>query len=317
MIEPTQLVLDRATAHWQWAFDAADRALAADRLVLRDGALGAEARRLAAERQRTMTLLRRLAHSYSAEPPWLAASPVTPRRLGLPAGAVACVFDLEGVLTDSDALHAAAWAAALDPVLASSATLRFAPFDPVADYDAYFDGRPRLEGIRLFLAGRGLHLSEASVDEIARHKGALIAHGLAARGVAARRGAHRYLQAAAHAHLRCAVVSASTATSPMLQIAGLAHLVDVAVDAETMRAGGLRARPAPDILVRACAELGADPGRCVSLTHSGAGVVAAAAAGMPAIGVSGGEDPDELRAYGTEQVVDSVALLLEPALRED
>ena len=250
--------------------------------------------------------------------PWLASGPVTLRMLGLPAATEACLFDLDGVLTNSDAVHAEAWAAALEPVLLAAAheeRLHYVPFDRVADYHAFFDGRPRLEGIHLFLAGRGLRLSPASVDEIARRKGDLLEHGLHARTLAGLPGADRYLQGAGLAGLGRIVVSASQTAGPMLERAGLAHLVDGWVDAETLRSGELRSRPAPDLLLAACGELGVEPPQAVSLTHSGPGVLAAQAVGMPVIGIATGGESDTLRDYGAERVVPSLGALLEPTLR--
>ena len=185
-----------------------------------------------------------------------------PTRLGLPSIVEVCLFDLDGVLTDSDALHAAAWAQALEPVLLAltqDEPAHYTPFDHDADYHAYFDGRLRTEGIRLFLAGRGLRLPDASISEIARRKGELLDHGLHARGVAALTGARRYLQAAglggwdapwclpAPPRLRCS------------SLRDLLDLIDVRVDASTMRSRNLRSRPAPDLLLAACAELGVSP----------------------------------------------------------
>jgi len=310
--------LDHAAARWQWALDAAARALDADRFFLPSEEISHEAKRLVRERQETGSLLGRVAALRRTTPaPWLATGPVTPALLGLPAPTRACLFDLDGVLTDSDALHAAAWAEALDPVLAALAEpdAPFVPFDRVADYHAYFDGRPRLEGIRLFLSGRGVHLPQERLDAIARRKGELVEHGLRARGVAALAGAQRYLQAAALARLGRAAVSASTRTLPMLEHAGLTHLVEVCVDADVMRTRRLRSRPAPDILLAACDELRIAPQRAVSLTHSGAGVVAAVAAGIPVVGIATGEEAEALAAYGAQVVVPSLDSLLDQRLR--
>jgi beta-phosphoglucomutase-like phosphatase (HAD superfamily) len=228
-----------------------------------------------------------------------------------------CLFDLDGVLTDSDALHAAAWAEALEPVLLAIAheeRAPYAPFDRDADYHAYFDGRLRNEGIRLFLAGRGLRLTDASIQEIARRKGDLLEHGLHSQGIAALAGAHRYLQAVGLAGLKRAVVSASMNTSPMLELAGLVGLIDAQVDATTMRSRGLHSRPAPDLLLAACRELGAEPARAISLTHSGAGIVAARSIGMPVIGVALGSEAEALRAYGADAVVSGLGSLPDRSL---
>jgi HAD superfamily hydrolase (TIGR01509 family) len=311
--------LNGTAAHWQWALDAAARALEADRTVLSPATFSRETHRLTKERRETAALLRAVAAMHHIAPaPWLSSGSVTAHRLGLPSIVEVCLFDLDGVLTDSDALHAAAWAQALEPVLLAltqDERAHYTPFDRDADYHAYFDGRLRTEGIRLFLAGRGLRLPDASVSEIARRKGELLEHGLHARGVAALAGAHRYLQAAGLGALGRAVVSASTTASPMLELAGLADLIDVRVDASTMRSRNLRSRPAPDLLLAACAELGVPPAHAVSLTHSGAGVVAARSIGMPVIGVASGAEADALRAYGADDVTPALESLLERSLR--
>jgi beta-phosphoglucomutase-like phosphatase (HAD superfamily) len=311
--------LNSTAAQWQGALDAATRALEADRAVLRAPELTREAHHLTEERRETAALLGRVAAMHHVRPaPWLSPIPVTPQRLGLPGTVEACLFDLDGVLTDSDALHASAWAQALEPVLLTLAheeRAAYAPFDLDADYHAYFDGKLRNEGIRLFLAGRGLRLPDAAVSDIARRKGELLEHGLHSRGVAALEGAHRYLQAAGLGGMGRAVVSASTTASPMLEAAGLAGLIDARVDARTIRTLNLRSRPAPDLLRTACAELGTPPERAVSLTHSGAGVVAARSIGMPVIGVASGAEAEALLAYGADTVTSALELLLDRSLR--
>ena len=143
--------LNATAARWQSALDAAARALEADRAVLPATEVSREAHHLTEERRETAALLRSVAALHHMNiPPWLSSGPVTPRSLGLPDSVEVCLFDLDGVLTDSDALHAAAWAQALEPVLLSLADEErapYAPFDRSADYHAYFDGRLRTEGI--------------------------------------------------------------------------------------------------------------------------------------------------------------------------
>jgi beta-phosphoglucomutase-like phosphatase (HAD superfamily) len=318
--EPTQPPnLNATAAQWQHALDAAARALEADRVVLPDTEVFREAHHLTEERRETAALLRTVAAMHHVSPaPWLSSGAITPHRLGLPDTVAGCLFDLDGVLTDSDALHAFAWAQAIEPVLlalANEERAPYTPFDRDSDYHAYFDGRLRTEGIRLFLAGRGLRLPDSSVGEIARRKGELVEHGLHSHGVAALAGAHHYLQAAGLGGIRRAVVSASTTASPMLRAAGLAELVDARVDAATMRSLGLRSRPAPDLLLTACAELGVPAAHAVSLTHSGAGVAAARSIGMPVIGVASGAEAEALRAYGADTVVPALESLLDRSLR--
>jgi HAD superfamily hydrolase (TIGR01509 family) len=313
------LDLNDTAAQWQWAFDAASRALEADRAVLPAAEISRESHHLTEERRDTAALLRRVAAMHGIAPsPWLSSGPVTPRRLGLPDRVRVCLFDLDGVLTDSDALHAAAWAEAIEPVLLALAhddRAYYTPFDRDADYHAYFDGRLRTEGIRLFLAGRGVRLPDTTVSEIARRKGEILAHGLHSRRVAALPGAHRYLQAVGLGGIGRAAVSASTTASPMLELAGLAELIDARFDARTMRSRTLRSRPAPDLLLAACAELGSPPEHAISFTHSGAGVVAARSIGMPVIGVASGTEADELRAYGADDVAPALQSLLDRSLR--
>lgn len=311
--------LNNTAAQWQCALDAAARALEADRAVLPATEISRETHRLTEERRDTAVLLRKVAAMHGiAPPPWLSSRPVTPHQLGLPEGVRVCLFDLDGVLTDSDALHAAAWAAALEPVLLAlghEERAYYTPFDRDTDYHAYFDGRLRTEGIRLFLAGRGVRLPDATVSEIARRKGELLAHGLHLHRVAALPGAHRYLHAVGLGGIGRAAVSASTTASPMLELAGLAGLIDARVDASTMRSRNLRSRPAPDLLLAACTEMGSPPEHAISFTHSGAGVVAARAIGMPVIGVASGADADDLGAYGPDGVAPALQSLLDQSLR--
>jgi beta-phosphoglucomutase-like phosphatase (HAD superfamily) len=180
--------------------------------------------------------------------------------LGLPAHTAACLFDLDGVLTDSAVLHARAWGEVFDEFLlrlAEQTGMHFLPFDRGADYRAFVDGRPRLEGVRVFLDSRGIRLPKERADDLARRKGEALARGLHERGVTALAGARRYLEAAGHAGLARAVVSASASTSPMLELAGLGTLLEEQVDAGDIRTERLRSRPAPDLLLVACRRLGA------------------------------------------------------------
>lgn len=311
--------LDTVALRWQEALDAGSRALDANVKNLPPPEMRARRQALAVERREIPAVLAGLAAALGLEQrPWLPATPVTARMLGLDSRARACIFDLDGVLTDSDALHAAAWAETLDPLLQSmahSTPWALAPFDRETDYVLCFDGRTRLDGIRLFLESRGLHLPEETVQDIARRKGELLEGRIAHRGIAALANARRFLQAAGYAHLGRAVVSASTTALPMLEAAHLAQLVDVRVDAATIRAEHLRPRPSPDLLLAACDELGVAPAEAVSLTHSGAGVIACRAAGMAAIGIATGEEGERLRDYGAERVLPSLSGLLAPELR--
>lgn len=325
--QPTEaLELDTISARWQLALDAAERAL---------GAVGAlpspevKQRRgkLARERQETAQMLVGLARTAGVRPvPWLSPVPVSTTMLGLPTATKACLFDLEGVLTDSALLHAQAWSEVFDEFLlrlSDKTGWGFIPFDRLADYRAYLDGRPRVEGIHAFLDSRGIRLPEGRPDDpaesdtacgLARRKGEAVARHLRQRGVTALDGARRYLEAAGHAGLERAVVSASANTLPMLQLAGLAALVEERVDADVIRNEGLRPRPAPDLLLMACRRLGVRPEETVTFTHSPAGVAAGLAGGLAVIGVAVGEYGEALLGFGAERVVPAVGTLLPLAL---
>lgn len=318
------LELDTAGSHWQLALDCAQRALSAAGGLLPAPELERRQRELARERQETAKALRRLANITGVRPvPWLSTVPVTTKMLGLPATTRACLFDLDGVLTDSAVLHAWAWGEVFDEFLlrlSEKTGWQFIPFERETDYSAYIDGRTRLEGIHAFLDSRGIRLREGRVDDpvtadsaegLAKRKGEVLSRGLRQHGVAALAGARRYLEATGHAGLGRAVVSASTSTLPMLELAGLAPLVEERVDAQDIRSGGLRSRPAPDLLVVACRRLGVQPAEAVTFTHSAAGVAAGHAAGLGVIGVGDRDQQELLKGFGAEEVVPSLSVLLD------
>lgn len=322
------LELEPISRQWQRALDAALNALQTADPSLPAPDLRQRLSELASERQETERGLVRLADLAGVRSaPWLSPVPVTNRMLGLDAAVRACVFDVEGVLTDSSALHAWAWGEVFDDLLlrvAAKTGWHFIPFDRVADYRDYVDGRSRLEGVHAFLDSRGIRLPEGRADGppdadtasgLATRKAQAVARALRQRGVAALPGAHRYLEAAARAGLARAVVSASSSTVPMLELAGLASLVDERVDAEAIRSEGLRSRPAPDQLLLVCRRLGVPPEQAVAVTHSAAGIAAARTAGLAVIGVGDGAHGELLRGLGGERVVASLSELLDARLR--
>jgi beta-phosphoglucomutase-like phosphatase (HAD superfamily) len=317
--------LDTVASRWQWALDSAQRALtaAAGRFGPPAGELEERRRGLAHERQEIAQLLVALARETGAPAPHLSAVAVTARMLGLDDGVKACVFDLDFVLTDSAAVHSAAWAEVFDAFLlgvANDSRSPFRPFDRVADYRGFVDGRARLEGVHAFLESRGIRVPEGRPDDpsdagsaygLARRKGAVVARMLRQHGVAARPSARRYLEACGQAGVQRAVVSASTNTASMLELAHLGGLVDARVDADAISAEGLLSRPAPDLLIAACRRVGVGPDEAVSFTHTPAGVAGARAAAVTVIGVADQADAELLRGYGAERVVSSLGQLLD------
>lgn len=326
---PRPFELDTISSRWQVALDAADVAFGAAAESLPAPELVARRRSLVRERQQTAETLASLAHIAGVPTqPWLSPVPVSPQMLGLPATVSACLFDVEGVLTDSALLHAWAWGEVFDEFLlrlAEKTGWQFIPFGRDSDYRAYLDGRPRLEGVHAFLGSRGIRLPEGRPDDpieadtatgLARRKGETLERGLRQRSVTALAGARRYLEAAGHAGLKRAVLSASASTLPMLELSGLATLIEERIDAEVIRAEGLRSRPAPDLLLAACRRLGVQPVNTVTFTHNAAGVAAGHAAGIAVIGVGDDAQRELLLGFGAERAASSLGMLLDPRLSD-
>jgi len=314
--------LDRLAERWQRALDAADSALAAEVGFLPRAELGERVHALTVERRQATRSLEQAAAAIGRDAPWLSPVPVTRSMIGLPPNARACLFDLDDVLTNSGVLHAWAWSEVFDELLlrrASEAGTHFVPFDRSLDYRRYVAGRTRLEGIHVFLASRGIRIPEgrpgdpSDVDTafaLAARKSSALTRDLHGRVVTAVAGARRYLQAVGHAGLTRTVVSASANTALMLELAGLESLVDDIADAAVIERERLRSRPAPDVVLAACARLGVQPVDAVVFTREPPGIAAARAAGATAIAVTSA-DPEMLAGYGPSRVVPSLGALLD------
>jgi beta-phosphoglucomutase family hydrolase len=238
------------------------------------------------------------------------ARPV-PGRLGLPAGIAAALFDLDGVLTRTAVLHAAAWKQAFDPVLAAQGQ---AAFDAVTDYARHVDGRPREDGVRALLAARGIALPDGAVPAIAAHKDQLFERLLRERPVETYPGSVRYLRAVRDAGLRTAVVSSSKHTQEVLRAAGLAELFEARIDGVIAEQRRLAGKPAPDTYLAAARALGVEPARAAVFEDALAGVAAGRAGRFGCvIGVDRAGQAAELRRHGADVVVADLAALLEGA----
>lgn len=241
----------------------------------------------------------------------------------LPQTITACLFDLDGVLTRTAELHAAAWKQAFDELLrrrAAAADAAPVEFDAVTDYAAYVDGRPRADGVRAFLASRGIELAEgaegdpASADTVhgvGRRKNELIHELMAQRGVAAYAGSLRFLAAVREAGLQAAVVTSSENVGAVLRAAGLEGAVDVQVDGLVARELGLAGKPAPDVFAEAARRLGVTPSQAAVFEDALAGVAAGRAGGFGlVVGVDRAGQAAELRAHGADVVVSDLAELI-------
>lgn len=234
----------------------------------------------------------------------------------LPEEIEACLFDLDGVLTETATIHAAAWKQAFDEVLEERSGRGgepCRPFDAVADYDAYVDGLPREDGVRSFLASRGISVDEGTpgdpptartVHGIGRRKNDLFLHRLASEGVTVYPGSLRFLQRVGAAGLRRAVVSSSANCQAVLEAGGIAEMFDVRVDGSTAASRGLRGKPAPDTYLAAAHDLGVLPARAAVFEDALAGVEAGRAGRFGwVVGVDRAGQAGALREHGADQVV--------------
>lgn len=244
--------------------------------------------------------------------------------LGLPAGIRVCLFDLDGVLTDTAAVHAAAWKEMFDVFLRDYAEqhgIPFQPFDARAEYDAYVDGKPRVNGVRDFLTSRGIELPDGTPDDpptamtvngLGNRKNEAVQRRIRTDGVHVFEGSRRYLQAAEHAGLRRAVVSSSANTREVLDVTGLAQYVEEIVDGVTIRTEGLPGKPAPDTFLAAAKKFGVDPSGAVVFEDALAGVTAGRTGHFGfVIGVDRVGQADALKVHGADVVVRDLAELLE------
>jgi beta-phosphoglucomutase family hydrolase len=239
--------------------------------------------------------------------------------LGLPDGVTACLFDLDGVLTRTAVVHAAAWKEMFDQFLASRPGHQ-APFDADHDYSTYVDGKPRADGVRDFLASRDIHLPEGDDDDAAdaetvhglgNRKNDLVLAKIETDGVEAYDGSVRYLRAAEEAGLRRAVVSSSANCRSVLQAAGIERYLEVRVDGVTARDEHLKGKPAPDTFLAAARLLGVEPSSAAVFEDALAGVEAGRAGRFGAvIGVDRVGQAAALADHGATRVVSDLAELL-------
>ena len=326
------LDLEQLSADWRVALNSAQDAVRAAQLYLSASEQHALRAGLAAERAEAARLLDGLAREEHVQLVHRLDMPRPSRRmLGLADDVNACVFELEGVLTGADSVHAAAWAETFDDLLFSRAERSrerlgpYAPFNPRIDYMTYIHGRPRVEGIRAFLASRGIRLPEGGPDDpptaetvcgLAHRKNLALLRRLAAEGVQAHTGARHYLETLREAGVHAAVVSASTNTSAILARAGLDRLVAVRIDGRTIADEHLRPWPAPDVLLAACEELEVAPRHAAAFETVAAGVAAGRNAGFrEVVAVERHGGSETMRRVGADVVVRDLDELLDPVLR--
>ena len=246
-------------------------------------------------------------------------------RLGVPAQVHVCLFDLDGVLTKTAAVHARAWKEMFDAFLKQRAGPggSFVPFDLDRDYRDYVDGKPRADGVRAFLESRAISLPEGgshdppqidTVNGLGNRKDRIFLDMIHRDGVETYDGSVRYVEAARRAGFRLAVVSSSRNTTEVLRAAGLEGRFDAQVDGIVAAKEHLNGKPAPDTYLRAAAMLHAAPAEAAVYEDALAGVAAGRAGGFGiVIGVDRVGHGDALRTHGAGLVVKDLAELLPPA----
>lgn len=228
----------------------------------------------------------------------------------------AVLFDLDGVITDTAAVHARAWKTMFDAYLrqrAEATGTAFEPFTIEHDYKTYVDGKPRYDGVRSFLLSRGIDLPEGTpadpaevetVCGLGNRKNDLVNQLIEDEGVAVYDGSLRLLHQLRDAGVSLAVVSSSKNCVTVLKSAGLLDMFDARVDGVVAAERGLPGKPAPDTFLAAARDLGATPDRAVVVEDAISGVQAGRAGGFGlVVGVDRDGDPEALRGNGADVVV--------------
>lgn len=246
-----------------------------------------------------------------------------PTHLGLPPTISACLFDLDGVLTQTAKVHAQAWKQMFDAFLKERAQKTgepFEAFDEVQDYDQYVDGKPRLDGVHSFLASRHISLPEGNPDDppeaetvqgLGKRKDQIFLDLIHAQGVAAYDGSIKYVHAARSAGLKLAVVTSSKHCTEVLRAAKLEGLFDAQVDGNVAESKKLKGKPAPDTYLEAARMITVQPKAAAVFEDALAGVEAGRAGGFGrVIGVDRAGQADALREHGADIVVNDLAELM-------
>jgi beta-phosphoglucomutase family hydrolase len=241
----------------------------------------------------------------------------------LPDPITTCLFDLDGVLTQTAKVHAQAWKEMFDGFLrdhAERAGQPFEEFDRPTDYDEYVDGKPRLDGVRSFLESRGIELPMGSpsdppeaetIHALGTRKNDLVLQLIEEQGVEAYEGSVRFVEAAREQGLRRAVVSSSTNCEEVLRAAGIEHLFEVRIDGRVAEREQLNGKPAPDTFLAGARALGAEPAQCAVFEDAQAGVEAGRAGDFGwVVGVDRTGQRAALERRGADVVVDDLAELL-------
>src|SRR5918999_3275728 len=202
--------------------------------------------------------------------------------LKLPEGITALLFDLDGVITQTAKLHAAAWKEMFDAFLRERADQTGEPFEEFtpSDYDRYVDGRPRYDGVRTFLVARGIEPEEELVRRLGDRKNDLVRELIRERGVEVYDSSLDFVREAQREGLRRAVVSSSANTREVLRSVGIEELFEAGLAGLVAEREGVPGKPAPDTFLAGARALGAEPQQAVVFEDALAGVEAGRAGGF-------------------------------------
>jgi beta-phosphoglucomutase family hydrolase len=244
--------------------------------------------------------------------------------LGLPSDIDACLFDLDGVLTQTAKVHAEAWKEMFDAFLQAWSARTgepFVSFDLVEDYDRFVDGKLRYDGVRSFLASRGIVLPEGdpsdppsveTVSGLGNRKNEVFLSLIDRDGVEAYDGSVRYVKAVRDVGVHTAVVSASTNCQEVLAAAGIEELFEVRIDGLVAGREHLKGKPAPDTFLAAARALKVQPSQAAVFEDALAGVEAGRAGQFGCVvGVDRTGQAEALHEHGADLVISDLAELMD------
>jgi trehalose 6-phosphate phosphatase len=245
---------------------------------------------------------------------------VTETRLSKAAGFEAAIFDMDGVVTKTARVHARAWKRLFDDYLEARASRRgevFRPFDREADYLAFVDGKPRYEGVRSFLASRGIEIPPGKASDgpdaetvcgLGNKKDGYFEEAMHRDGVEVFDSTVGLVRELRRRGVRVAVVTSSKHGAEVLRRVALEDLFDVAMDGTVTEQLGLRGKPDPDVFLAAAEQLGSPPARTMVVEDAVSGVQAGRAGGFGlVVGVDRGGNRAALEAGGADMVVTDLA----------
>jgi beta-phosphoglucomutase family hydrolase/RpiB/LacA/LacB family sugar-phosphate isomerase len=235
----------------------------------------------------------------------------------------AVLFDMDGVVTDTASIHAACWKTMFDEYLqerSKETGSPFRPFEVTTDYKSYVDGKPRYDGVRDFLKSRDIILPEgdttdpptaATVRGLGNRKNQLVNDVIASSGVDAYPGSIAFIKHVRELEIKTAIVTSSQNCEEILRAANIEDLFDARVDGDLLVKAGLKGKPAPDSFLKAAELLGVLPGRAAVVEDALSGIQAGVQGSFGfVIGVTRDGDPEKLKAYGADLVVNDLAELI-------